>query len=86
MATYNIKATTTWAQVALNTDTDLLITIDNAVTIEVATTTPNSAPTVTGHRVSSDNAITRSVLGQGYVWVRLVAGSNPAEVTLVVSK
>ena len=86
MPTSNIAITSTWTKIAATTDADLLVTFNTPVTIDVATTAADAAPTVLGHRLTQDSAITRGVLGTGHVWARLVAGSRPAEIVLVVSK
>lgn len=86
MPTTNVYAGFSWVKVAENTEDKLLITWDDPATIEVATTTANSAPTVKGHKLSRENAITRAVLGSGYVWVRAVKGSVVESVCLIVDK
>ena len=86
MTTSNITISTSWVQIASTADTDMLATFDTTVIMEVATTAANSAPTVQGHKLSSDSAITRSVIGSGYVWAKLVKGSYPSSITLIVSK
>ena len=86
MATLNTTITSAWTKVAETTDNDFLITMDNVVTIEVATTATDTAPTVKGHRINNEGALVRSVLGGGYVWAKLVANSLQTSVTLIVSK
>lgn len=86
MPTINTPITGTWTKVAETADANLLVSWSENTTIEVASTTTNSAPTVTGHTLSNDSAITRSVIGPGYIWAKTVPGSLPATITLVVSK
>ena len=86
MTTFNTTITTAWVKVAEVTDNDFLITTESVVTLEVATTATDTAPTVKGHRISNEGAIVRSVIGGGYLWVKLVAGTVPAPITLIVSK
>lgn len=86
MTTVNTAVTTTWTKLAEDTDTEFLITWDSPVDAEFATTAADSAPTVRGHRLSREMALSRSVLGDGFVWARLVPGAVPASVAMVVSK
>jgi hypothetical protein len=86
MPTNNIAITSTWTKLAASTDTDLLITSNDAVAVEIASTSADSAPTVVGHYLAPGQAITRSLLGAGHVWAKLLPGSRPASVIMVVSK
>lgn len=86
MATYNIPVSTSWVKIAENVNTDLLVTWNIPGILEIATTSADSAPTVTGHRLNREHAITRNVLGAGYVWAKWVPAGKPASVTLIVSK
>jgi len=86
MTTYNTAVTPTWTKLADSNAGDLLVTWSNSVTVEFATTGADVAPVVSGHKLGPDSAITRSLIGAGFVWARLIAGSKPASVTLVVSK
>ena len=86
MQTSNVVVGHNWTQVAADTDQELLVTWDNAVELEVAVTSANSAPTVPGHRLSRDDAVSRGVFPSGYVWVKLVSSGPQADVSLVVSK
>ena len=85
MTTSNISISNSWTKVADTSNSDLLITWDNPVTLEIATTATDVAPTVNGHKVTCDSAITRGVLGTGYVWCK-VLDKVPSQVTLIVSK
>lgn len=86
MTTFNIAVASAWVKIADTTNTDLLVTFDTPVMVEFATTAADTTPTVLGHRLSRESAITRGVMGTGYVWARAVAGSRPATIDLVVSK
>ena len=86
MPTSNITITGSWTQLATDTNTDLLATFDENIAVEVASTATNTAPTVTGHRLSNQSAITRAVIGSGYVWARTAAGSVPSQISVIVSK
>jgi hypothetical protein len=86
MPTANVVITTAWSKVADTADANLLVTWAPSKFIEVASTTADVAPTVVGHRLAGDSAVTRSVIGPGHVWVRLCLGQNPATANLVVSK
>jgi hypothetical protein len=85
MSTINTPITASWTKIAETADSAFLVTWNAPVTVEVATTTANSAPTVEGHLLNNDSAITRDVIGVGYVWAKL-RGSVPSTVRLVVSK
>ena len=86
MPTSNITVTGTWTQLATDVNTDLLVTYNENCVVEIAATAANGIPTVTGHRLSNDSAMTRAVIGSGFVWARTVAGSVPSQITAIVSK
>lgn len=86
MTTVNTAITTAWTKIADASDTELLVSWQDPVVVEVATTAADAAPTVFGHRLSREDALTRGVLGSGFVWAKLIPGSIPAGITLVVSK
>jgi hypothetical protein len=86
MTTVNIDITTTWTQVAADTNDDVLITFVSPAIIEIATTDTNVAPTVSGHRINQEQAIIRDLIGSGFIWARLIPGSYPNSQTLVVTK
>lgn len=86
MPTTNVSITSTWTKLAENTNTELLVTWDVPVKVEIAATLANSVPTVDGHSLTHEDAITRNLIGAGYVWARLVAGTKPSSVKVVVSK
>jgi hypothetical protein len=82
MATSNIAITNAWTKIADSSNAELLVTWSEPVAVEVATTSADSAPTVRGHRLPRDSALTRDVIGSGYVWAKCELSA----VTLVVSK
>lgn len=86
MPTINIPVTSAWTKVADASNAELLLTWNSAVILEVATTAADAVPTVNGHRLNQGNAVTRGVMGAGFVWVREVAGSVPASINVVVTK
>lgn len=86
MATSNIAVTAAWTKLADATSADFLATWDVPVTMEVATTAADSAPTVIGHKIPPGYAVTRTAIGPGYIWAKLNAGSVPASVPVIVSK
>lgn len=86
MPTSNITVTTSWVKVAESSHTELLMTFSQPKILEVAVTAANSAPTVSGHRITREQAISRSVIGSGYVWAKLVEGTVPASLLVVVTK
>lgn len=88
MPTSNMQINkTTWTKVADSSHNELLVSWDDPTTIEVALTSTDVAPTVTGHRIPPESALTRSLLGSGFVWLKQVPNnSNPAQITVVVTK
>lgn len=86
MATTNILVSASWTKLANSGDADALVTWNHPVAIEVATTTADAPPTVWGHVLRHPDAITRGVLGPGYIWAKLSAGTVPASILVVVSK
>lgn len=85
MPTTNVKVTSAWTKLASSGDSNLLVTWEDPTPLEVATTSADVAPAVKGHRLSREDAVTRSVIGPGYVWARLL-GKEPIELTMVVTK
>lgn len=88
MATSNVSIAKTWVQLAANTDEAVLISTKYPYAVEYAATAAAAAPTVEGHALSNKEAITRSVLGAGYIWAK-VATESPmvsATITMVVTK
>ena len=86
MPTSNIAVTTTWTKLADTTNDSVLVTWEPPVILEVATTATDTAPTVTGHRLNNEQAITRTALGTGYIWAKTVPGSFASSVLTVVTK
>lgn len=86
MATYNITVTSAWTKVADTTNDSVLVTWDSPTVFEVATTTADTAPTVAGHRLNNDQAITRSSLGPGHIWAKTAPGAITSNVKTVVTK
>ncbi len=86
MSTTNVVVTRNWLKVADIADSELLITWFTPIDLEVATTADANPPTVIGHQLNREEAISRGVIGQGNVWVRLVGSAPYDQVTLVVSK
>ncbi len=86
MPTSNVTITNAWTQVADNTGSELLITWNSPANVEFASTAISSAPTVIGHILDRESAITRSSIGSGFIWAKLVAASGPNSLVLVVSK
>lgn len=89
MPTQNINITKTWTQLATSADADVLISTTFPNSIEYATTAANAAPTVVGHTLSNREALTRSVIGAGYIWARIAADVDTrviSSVQMVVTK
>jgi hypothetical protein len=86
MATVNIGVTSAWTKVADDTHSELLVSWSTPVDAEFACTDADSSPLVRGHRLSYGEAINRSIIGTGYVWARLIYGSVPGVISMVVTK
>lgn len=89
MPTTNPTITSAWTKIADNTDPELLASWREAVTLEVATTLTNAAPSAGfgGHRLHRGGVLTRRMVGAGYVWAKLAdSNSYPASIALAVSK
>jgi hypothetical protein len=88
MATTNATITKAWTQVAATADDLVLITrSDDVGSVEFALTAADSAPTgIVGHKLMPDEAITREVVGEGYIWMRVGLGSRNDSTSVVVSK
>lgn len=84
MPTTNQAIDTNWAQVALDTDTNLLVTWKDPAQVECAATAANAAPAVNGHLFTREDAISRSLIGPGFVWVRALPPTP--KLAIVVSK
>lgn len=83
MPTINITLPATWTKVA-DAGEDFLVSYPGGYRFEVALTTGNTPPTIgLGHHLLPGEALTRSVIGPGYVWARCVEYQGN---TLVVSK
>lgn len=86
MPTVNINVSSAWTKIADASNSEFLATCNTPVSLEIATTAADVAPTVNGHMLSPDFAITRNLIGAGFVWVKTCSGSIPSTVSLVVSK
>lgn len=84
MTTYNIAVTGAWTKVADAADENVLVTWENPVMLEVATTSADAAPTVVGHRLTKESAITRRALSDGYIWLKVVPGYGASDTATVI--
>ena len=88
MPTVNTTITGTWTKLANDTDDPVLITSNSLAAIEIATVATDVAPSVSGHRLegfAGGMGVTRSVLGDGFVFARIV-DSRFASAVMVVTK
>jgi hypothetical protein len=85
MTTTTTQISPTWVKVADPTDTELLITWDSPVPIQIATTSANVAPTGDGHIIRAPEPIKRASIGSGYVWAKVCAGVIPTQLPIMVS-
>lgn len=88
MPTTNKTLRDQWQLVANSSDTKLLITWGRGATVEIATTGDNTAPdpSLVGHVLSSGDAVTRNVLGDGYVWMKTTVSSYNKSTNVVITK
>jgi len=85
MTTINKSVGTSWTKIADTSYLNFMISWESNAVLEFATTSGDFVPTVTGHRLSKTDAVSRGVLGNGYVWAKVAAGSKPATADLVIS-
>ena len=89
MATVNITVTSAWTKLADTADEHVFVTAAGPAVLEVATTAADAAPSgIVGHRLpvaSIGDAISRDLLGPGYVWCRISDHRVTSQV-VVVSK
>ena len=88
MPTSNVALAKTWVQLAADTDETVLISTTFPGAVEYAATAAAVAPTIEGHVLSNREALTRSVLGQGYIWAKVQADAQmvSATINMVVTK
>lgn len=86
MPTTNKPIKEDWELIATPADVKVLITWGRGATIEIATTTDNAAPSVAGHVLHPGDGVTRALLGEGYIWMRITVGSYNKTTTVVVTK
>jgi hypothetical protein len=87
MATTNVTVDDSWTLVVSSSSTAAMITCGTPVTLELATTADNSTdPTVIGHAIRFPSLpLTRSQIGTGSIYARIVSGS-PETVVVVVNQ
>jgi len=85
MTTKNVSITPVWSQIADKTDGELLVTWKAAVSVEIALTELDAVPTKEGHIFARETPVTRTLLGAGYVWAKIIPGNSPKKVVLTVS-
>ena len=88
MATINTTVNKTWTKVAETADDPVLISRSSAQgSLEFALTAADSAPTgIVGHQLDPDEALTRLVAGEGFIWMRVGAGSRNDTTVVIVTK
>lgn len=85
-ATSNLTLTPTWVKAVTGTTEDFLASTHETGSVEFAVTATDVTPTLAkGHLLQAGDALTRAVVGTGYVWARK-ASKFPAQVVLVVTK
>jgi len=84
MATQNATITSSWSKIADSGDSTLLIQSSGYIEWQVATMDSESAPSVEGHTIGGrDRAVSRDMIGDGHVYVKMVAGGDSG--TLIVT-
>ena len=88
MPTTNVSLSSSWLKVANASDSKVLITLNAPYRVEYATENAGSAPTVLGHLLGPDTALTREVIGEGNIWARIQDGGLKPNTTalLIVTK
>ena len=88
MPTTNISLSSSWLKVADASNSKVLITLNAPYRVEYATENAGNAPTVIGHLLGPDTALTREVIGEGNIWARIRDGGLKPEATalLIVTK
>jgi hypothetical protein len=80
--TTNISVGSPWVKLAAATDTSVLISHGKRAEVQVAATTADAAPSgVLGHNIDQDDAITRDILGAGFIWARCLTDTIKVKVT-----
>ena len=87
MPTKNVVANSSWVKVAEASEAGVFVSWEYPVALEVAVTATDAAPagTITGHIFNREDQVTRATVGAGFMWIRTVSGSTPAELNLTVS-
>ena len=87
MPTKNVVVNSSWTKVAEASEDGVFVSWEYPVALEVAVTATDTAPagTITGHIFNREAQVTRATVGAGFMWVRTVSGSTPAELSLAVS-
>jgi hypothetical protein len=81
-ATTNINVGTAWVKLANASDVTVLISHGKRATVQLAATNTDVAPTtVLGHDITLDDAITRDILGPGFIWARCLTDTIAVKVT-----
>ena len=88
MATVNTTITKDWTKVAETADDPVLISrASHPGDIEFALTATDAAPTgIEGHRLNPEEALTRTVAGEGYIWMKVGSGSRNDSTVVIVTK
>ena len=88
MATVNTTITKDWTKVAETADDPVLISRTSAAgNVEFALTAADSAPTgIVGHQLNAEEALTRTVAGEGYIWMKVGSGSRNDSTVVIVTK
>jgi hypothetical protein len=85
MPTVNLNVTESWTKIADATHLTVLVTSRSIYTIEVAVTAADSAPEVLGHLLHDGDAITRDIVGPGFLWARVSDGRHVAGSAFVLA-
>jgi len=87
MATSNVILSKTWTKLADDSDDPVTVTfLTRNVTSEFALVATETEPTVHGHQAQYPDVITRTAIGDGYLYARIVGEESKDACRVVVTK
>jgi len=87
MATTNVTLTKTWTKIADDTDDPVTVSfVSRGPTIEFALMATEVTPSVRGHDAEFPDVITRSAVGDGFLYARCLADGSFSQCRIAVTK